>query len=143
LQPMAQAKPVVPPEVAQVVRDSLQQVVEQGTARRVNGAFDLADGSHIVIGGKTGTGDHRFKTFAKGGVQTGERVVSRAGAFAFYLGDRYFGTMVAYVAGEQAGSYRFTSALPVQILKTIAPTLQQHLILTPAPGDSAQRPTSG
>lgn len=138
----AAGKQVLPPEVAQVVRDTLQQVVEQGTARRVNGAFDLADGSHIVIGGKTGTGDHRFKTFAKGGAQTGERVVSRAGAFAFYLGDRYFGTMVAYVAGEQAGSYKFTSALPVQILKTIAPTLQQHLTFTPAPGDSAMRPTS-
>lgn len=142
-QPPAQARQVLPPEVAQVVRNALQQVVEQGTARRVSGAFDLADGSHIVVGGKTGTGDHRFKTFAKGGTQTGERVVSRAGAFAFYLGDRYFGTMVAYVAGEQAGSYRFTSALPVQILKTIAPTLQQQLTLTPAPGDSTLRPTSG
>lgn len=132
-------KRVLPPEVAQVVRDTLQQVVEQGTARRVSHAFDLADGTPIIIGGKTGTGDHRYKTFAKGGVQTGERVVSRAGAFAFYLGDRYFGTMVAYVAGEKAGNYRFTSALPVQILKNIAPVLNSRLALAES---SRLRPTS-
>ncbi|MNR51948.1 hypothetical protein D3C85_1717090 [compost metagenome] len=69
--------------------------------------------------------------FARGGVLTSERVVSRSGAFAFYIGDRYFGTLIAYVAGPQAGDYRFTSALPVQVLKILAPTLRQRLELKP------------
>ena len=122
---------VLPPEIPQVVRKVLAEVVELGTARRVAGAFDLADGTQIPVGGKTGTGDNRFKVFAKGGVLTSERVVSRSGAFAFYIGDRYFGTLIAYVAGPQAGDYRFTSALPVQVLKILAPTLRQRLKLKP------------
>jgi hypothetical protein len=56
-----------------------------------------------------------------------ERVVSRAGAFVFYIGDRYFGTVVAYVAGPTAAEYKFTSALTVQILKVLAPTLMRRL----------------
>ncbi|WP_174874429.1 transglycosylase domain-containing protein [Vogesella oryzae] len=124
---------VLPPEIPQVVRKVLSEVVDQGTARRVSGAFDLADGTHILVGGKTGTGDNRFKVFAKGGVLTSERVVSRSGAFVFYIGDRYFGTLVAYVAGPQAADYQFTSALPVQILKVLAPTLKKRLTLRNSP----------
>lgn len=124
---------VLPAEVAQVVRRALAEVVELGTARRIAGAFDLADGTHIPVGGKTGTGDHRFKVFARGRALLSERVVSRAGAFAFYIGDRYFGTLIAYVAGPQAGDYRFTSALPVQVLKILAPTLRQRLALKAEP----------
>ncbi|KMJ53429.1 glycosyl transferase family 51 [Vogesella sp. EB] len=127
----AKGERVLPAEVAQVVRRALAEVVELGTARRVAGAFDLADGTRIPVGGKTGTGDHRFKVFARGGALLSERVVSRAGAFAFYIGDRYFGTLIAYVAGPQAGDYRFTSALPVQVLKILAPTLRQRLELKP------------
>lgn len=56
-----------------------------------------------------------------------ERVVSRAGAFVFYIGDRYFGTVVAYVAGPKAAEYKFTSALTVQILKVLAPTLMHRI----------------
>jgi len=118
---------VLSPEVPQAVRKVLAEVVEQGTARRVNGAFDQADGRHITIGGKTGTGDNRYKTFAKGGALLSERVVSRSGAFAFYIGDRYFGTLTAYVAGPQAADYKFTSALPVQVLKELSPVLKRRL----------------
>lgn len=56
-------------------------------------------------------------------------MVSRSGAFVFYIGDHYFGTLVAYVAGQKAADYKFTSALPVQILKVLAPTLKQRLKL--------------
>ena len=56
-------------------------------------------------------------------------MVSRSGAFVFYLGDRYFGTVVAYVAGADAAKYKFTSALTVQVLKVLAPTLMNHLDL--------------
>ncbi|SMF23431.1 transglycosylase domain-containing protein [Pseudogulbenkiania subflava] len=120
---------VLPPEIPQLVRQVLSEVVDQGTARRLAGAFNLPNGAHVMVGGKTGTGDNRFKTFAKGGGLISERVVSRSGAFVFYLGDHYFGTLVAYVAGPQAADYKFTSALPVQILKVLAPTLKQRLNL--------------
>ena len=32
----------------------------------------------------------------------------------FYLGDRHFGTLTAYVEGGSADNFRFTAALPVQ-----------------------------
>jgi hypothetical protein len=43
--------------------------------------------------------------------------------FTFFMGDRYFGVMTAYVAGKDAGSYNFTSSLPVQIVRFLKPTL--------------------
>lgn len=55
--------------------------------------------------------------------------MSRSGAFVFYLGERYFGTVVAYVAGPEAARYKFTSALTTQVLKVLAPTLMHHLDL--------------
>jgi membrane peptidoglycan carboxypeptidase len=127
----AKGERVLSPELAQLVRQVLSEVVSQGTARRVFGAYKLHDGTVITVGGKTGTGDNRYKTFARAGELTSERVVSRSGAFAFYMGDRYFGTVVAYVAGEKAGDYKFTSALPVQVLKLLAPTLLERLDFGP------------
>jgi hypothetical protein len=41
----------------------------------------------------------------------------------FYIGDRYFGVISASVLGKQAENYTFTSALPVAILKLLAPAL--------------------
>ncbi len=43
------------------------------------------------------------------------RVMNRTAAFVFLIGDRYDGTITAYVSGEGAAGYRFTSALPVQV----------------------------
>ncbi|MHA0111315.1 hypothetical protein ACXYUI_29985, partial [Klebsiella pneumoniae] len=43
--------------------------------------------------------------------------------FVFYIGDRFFGTLTAYVPNAAASEYNFTSALPVQILKILAPKL--------------------
>jgi len=120
---------VLPPEIPPLVRSALAGVVEGGTAKRISGTFVQKDGKPIAIGGKTGTGDNRFKTFSRGGGLISERVVSRSGAFVFYLGDRYFGTVVAYVAGADAAKYKFTSALTVQVLKVLAPTLMNHLDL--------------
>ena len=42
---------------------------------------------------------------------------------AFYIGDRYFGIITASVAGKAAGQYQFTSALPVTVLKLLAPQI--------------------
>jgi hypothetical protein len=43
------------------------------------------------------------------------------------LGDRFFGVITAYVTGDNAESYHFTSSLPVQILKFLEPTLSPLL----------------
>lgn len=118
---------VLAPEIPPLVRSILAEVVRVGTARRIAGAFTLPDGTQIPVGGKTGTGDNRYKTFSKSGSLVSERVVSRSGAFVFYIGDRYFGTVVAYVTGPKAAQYKFTSALTVQILKVLAPTLMHRL----------------
>ena len=50
----------------------------------------------------------------------------------FFLGDRFYGTITAYVPGSVAGSYHFTSALAVQLLKGIQPQLEPLLASPPA-----------
>lgn len=114
---------VLVPEVARTVRKAMAEVVEQGTARRLQGVFRLANGTLLTVGGKTGSGDNRFETFNRYGGVTSSRPTNRTAAFVFYIGDRYFGVITAYVQGREAGDYRFTSALPVAILKLLSPTL--------------------
>lgn len=115
---------VLAPEIAAVVQRALGQVVEQGTARRIHGALDLPDGTRVAVGGKTGTGDNRTSIHAARGRLIESRVLNRTATFVFFIGKRHFGTVTAYVPGADAGDYRFTSALPVQILKTLAPLLR-------------------
>ncbi len=134
-----QGERVLAPEVAKTARKAMAEVVEQGTARRLSGVFKLADGTAITVGGKTGSGDNRFETFNRhGGVLT-SRATNRTAAFVFYIGDRYFGVVTAYVQGREAGNYRFTSALPVTLLKILAPAIVGNL---DAPG-LQQRTTPG
>ncbi|WP_240002514.1 transglycosylase domain-containing protein [Oleisolibacter albus] len=118
------AEQVMDPEVARTLRRHLMDIVENGTARRVKGAFTLADGTRLPIGGKTGTGDQRFERYGPGGVVLESRVVNRTATFVFYIGDRFFGVITAHVHGPEAAKYRFTSALPSQLLKIMAPALQ-------------------
>ncbi len=132
---------LMPAEVAQTARRALAQVVESGTAVRLAGALRDPAGNRLAIGGKTGTGDHRFERYGKGGQLLESRVVNRTATFAFYLGDRYFGTLTALVPGEQAGRFGFTSSLTAQILKTLLPQLQPHLYPEPpAPAAPAATP---
>jgi len=114
---------VLPEAVAQVTLQALAGVVERGTARRLRGVFRSQDGSALPVGGKTGTGDHRFETFDASGRLLSSRVLSRSGTLVFYLGDRHFGVLTAYVEGKAAEAHRFTSALPTQILSLLAPSL--------------------
>ncbi|HRO60639.1 MAG TPA: transglycosylase domain-containing protein [Burkholderiaceae bacterium] len=114
---------VLPAEVADTVRRALVDVVENGTARRLGGVLKTADGTPVEIGGKTGTGDHRHDVHGRGGQLISSRVVNRTASFAFVIGDRYFGTVMAYVSEPYAANYRFTSALPTQLLKSLAPAL--------------------
>jgi hypothetical protein len=45
----------------------------------------------------------------------------------FFLGDNHFGTLTAFVPGRSAEAFKFTSALPVQVLKGMAPILMPYL----------------
>jgi membrane peptidoglycan carboxypeptidase len=118
---------VMRPEVAATVRSALIDVVEHGTARRVKDAFAGVGGTPLPIGGKTGTGDLRFERFAAGGRLVESRVLARSATFVFFIGDRFFGTVTAYVAGPRAAEYHFTSALAAQLFKALAPALQPLL----------------
>lgn len=133
---------LLPAEVAQTVRQALARVVEGGTAARLAGVLKDASGQPITIGGKTGTGDHRYQTYGKGGQLLESRVVNRTATFVFYLGDRYFGTLTALVPGEQAGQFGFTSSLTAQMLKTLLPALQLNLYPEPPapPKPAAEAP---
>ena len=114
---------VLEPEIADVVRGALVGVVDEGTAKRLKGALVRQDGSVVEIGGKTGTGDQRFDTHGRGGQLIASRVVNRSATLAFLIGDRLFGTMMVYVREPYAVNYRFTSAMPTQLLKVLAPVL--------------------
>ncbi|HET7774990.1 MAG TPA: glycosyl transferase family 51, partial [Azospira sp.] len=122
---------VLSKEVAEAARTVLLRVVNQGTARRVREVFRDEQGVPLAVGGKTGTGDHRYDVMGSGGQVKSSRVVNRAATFVFYLGDRFFGTVTAFVPGEQAAAYDFTSALPVSLLKLLEPVLRPLVAGTP------------
>jgi membrane peptidoglycan carboxypeptidase len=119
----ATVEQVLPAEVTATVRRALIEVVQDGTARRLKGALVDANGRTIEIGGKTGTGDHRYGHSGLGGRVISERKISRSATFVFMIGDRYFGTIMAYVSEPYAARYRFTSSLPTQLLKSLGPQL--------------------
>ncbi len=121
--PPARGERLLAPEVAATAREALIDVVEAGTARRLKGVYQRPDRQPLQVGGKTGTGDHRRNSYGAHGGRSGTRVVSRAATFVFFLGERFFGVVTAYVNGPEAARYHFTSALPVQVLKGLAPTL--------------------
>ncbi|MFP5305744.1 MAG: transglycosylase domain-containing protein, partial [Gammaproteobacteria bacterium] len=84
---------VLLPEVARTAQRALEGVVERGTARRLRGAYQTADCRVLHVGGKTGTSDERFKIFGAGGRVIAEQPVNRTATFAFFLGERFFGTV--------------------------------------------------
>jgi membrane peptidoglycan carboxypeptidase len=116
-------EPVMRTPIARILRAVLAEVVERGTAHRVDHAFLDDHGMPIRIGGKTGTGDNRIEAFARGGRLLGSHVVSRTAGFVFYVGDHWFGVITASVSAPQAQDYTFTSSLPLAVLKLLAPTL--------------------
>ncbi len=106
---------VLPPEVAGVARMAMADVVESGTASLLRGSVRAADSSVVVIGGKTGTGQNEG---------------NRTATFVFYIGDRFYGVATAYVEGAAAERFRFTSGLPVRVVKLLLPRITS-LLLTP------------
>ncbi|KPG94510.1 glycosyl transferase family 51 [Pseudomonas sp. RIT-PI-q] len=120
-------KRVMPSEVASAMREALSQVVDAGTAKRVSGSFKTADGTPLAMGGKTGTGDNRIEAIGSGGRILSSKSINRTATFVFYIGDTHFGTLTAFVPGRSAENFKFTSALPVQVLKGMAPILSPYL----------------
>ena len=80
---------VMTSEVAATLRNALSQVVDAGTARRLQGTFSRPDGAPLVMGGKTGTGDNRLQTFSAGGHVRSSKALNRTATFVFYIGPRH------------------------------------------------------
>lgn len=116
-----QKKRVLSSEVASIAKEGLLNIVSKGTAIRLKDGIKIGD-EILQVGGKTGTGDHRYVIY-RGGKKE-KRVVNRTATFMFILGDKYYGVVSVLVPGIEAASFNFTSALPVQILKNLAPELE-------------------
>ncbi|MFZ0258291.1 MAG: transglycosylase domain-containing protein [Gammaproteobacteria bacterium] len=115
-------KRVMASEIATVVRQALAETVLQGTAQRARNTLRGADGTALVIGGKTGTGDHRHKVYGPHGRLIDERAVNRTATFVYFIGERFYGTVTAHVLGPDAAHYGFTSSLPVQLFRLLVPS---------------------
>ena len=133
----AAGEQVLDPDVVAVARAALLDVVQNGTARALQPSLLRADGTRHVVAGKTGTGDHRFEVYSRPGVLIESRVVNRVATFVFMIDGRFFGTLTAYVPGQQAAQYEFTSGLPVRLLGYLMPTLAPLLDSPPAAGSAA------
>ena len=129
---------VLKSEVARALRGVLAEVVNRGTAQRVKDAVAGPDGAPLQVAGKTGSGDNRFKTVAPDGRILSDRAVSRTATFAFTIGDRHFGVITASVFGPRAEDYGFTSALPVTLLRLLAPAIERHLADEDPPASAAR-----
>lgn len=101
------------------------------------GAFVRPDGTAVTVGGKTGSGDNRFETFGHRGQVLSSRAVNRTAVFVFYIGENYYGVLSSFVPGREAENYRFTSALPLAVLKELAPAINARL--RPAEGGDFSR----
>jgi membrane peptidoglycan carboxypeptidase len=126
LEPAA-PRQVLAPEIAARVRQALVDIVEAGTAQRLHGAFLGTAQAPMVVGAKTGTGDNRKKYFARGGRLVREEVVNRTATVVFFIGEAFFGNLTVYVPGPAAADFGFTSSLPAQLLRAMAPALQPLL----------------
>jgi hypothetical protein len=132
---------VLEPAVARVARRVLAEVVESGTAARLRGAFTDSTGQPVWIGGKTGTGDNRYERFGRGHRLIESRAVNRTATFTFCLGDRYYGVLTAAVLGPAAARYKFTSSLPIAVMRLMAPSIQRRLNVHGAPDGIDREPT--
>ncbi|VVE87091.1 transglycosylase domain-containing protein [Pandoraea bronchicola] len=115
------------PEIVEVVHGLLRDVVLGGTAKRLADGMPVSNGRVLDVYGKTGTGDQRFNVFSRGRRLIESRKVNRTATFVFAIGNRFFGALTAYVHEPYAARYDFTSAMAVQLLKSLAPVLQPLL----------------
>lgn len=113
----------ISPEIVAVTRRLLREVVLGGTGARLAKGLPLGDGRTLDVYGKTGTGDQRFEVYAPGARLIESRKVNRTAVFVFVLGDRFYGTLTAYAHEPYAARYDYTSAMAVQLLKSLGPSL--------------------
>lgn len=113
---------VLSPAVARAAKAALADVVANGTGRRVRDVFVAADGTPLPIGGKTGTGDNRHVIVDWRGERTASYARNRTASLVFFVGN-HFGVVTAHVDGPAAEGFAFTSALPAQLLRHLAPLL--------------------
>jgi len=125
--PPPKAETVMHPEVARIVRETMGKVVSEGTAKRLLNSFTQADGKPLAIGGKTGTGDNRIFVSTAAGSKTSSKALNRTATFVFYIGDKHFGVLTAFVTGKSATAFSFTSALPLQVLKGMVPVILPYI----------------
>jgi hypothetical protein len=134
----------MPTEVAVALKGLMREVVEGGTAVRAQGCLTDDRGKPIILGGKTGSGDNRIERVAANGAKIGNRAINRTASFVFVIGDHYFGMITAYVDGEQAGDYTFTSSLALQAFKMLARDIQPLVGAVPAEAErAAAAPAAG
>ena len=119
-------KRIMHPVVTKALQKILQHVVEAGTAVRARNTISGSDGSNIRVGGKTGSGDNRWETFDQWGNLISSKVINRTATFVFFIGDRFFGVVNAFVPGEKAANSHFTSSLPLAIFKLSAPFINAY-----------------
>src|SRR3990172_361877 len=100
---------------------------------RARGAFRTPDGAPLLLGGKTGTGDHQKKRVDRWANVIDSEYVSRTATFVFFAGERFHGGITAHVQGAEAAEYTFASSLPAQVLRDLAPLLVP-VISAPAEG---------
>ncbi|ALK31850.1 transglycosylase domain-containing protein [Burkholderia plantarii] len=124
-------KQLLSPEIAAAVQPMLRDVVQNGTGKRLAQGMTFPDGTTLEVFGKTGTGDQRFNVYAPGARLIESRKVNRSATFVFGIGDRFFGVLTANTHEPYAARYEYTSALAVQLLKSLAPALQP-LVEAPA-----------
>ena len=121
---------VLDPQIAAIVKENLENVVQNGTGRRAKKAITFSNGLSWPVGGKTGTGDNRIEYMDEHGRVTISTARNRTATFVFTFGDKYYGSIVAYAPGEESEKEDFTSSLPVQAFKQImgeiTPILEQH-----------------
>lgn len=117
------ASRVLSAAIAHATKTALADVIANGTGRRLRGVFVAPDGTPLAVGAKTGTGDNRHVIVDRRGGRVGSYARNRTATVAFFVGN-HFGVVTAHVEGPQAGDFTFTSALPAQILRHVAPLLE-------------------
>lgn len=117
-------------EVAQAAQKAAREVVNGGTARRLRGSLVKANGQEIPIAAKTGTGDNRLEVYNAQGRLIRSEAKNRTATLIFGIGDRFFGTITAYVDHKNASvdQFQFTSSLVVQGLKALMPEIAPEIL---------------
>ncbi len=122
--PAAEEHRVMSVEVAEVLQEALADVAKRGTGRHGRWSFRDSEGNRLEVRGKTGTGDNRHRLYNRNGRVVGSRTTNRTATWMFTIGDCLYGTIVAYVPGEEARRHTFMSELVVRVLAELKPALE-------------------